>query len=70
MLSGAIQHQVAHEAPLAARPGQPKFFADKGIVLEIKPKNMEQEEQYEDELEEKDKSDLANALSPQMASII
>ena len=31
LLSGAIQPHVAHEAPLAAQPVQPKVLADKGI---------------------------------------
>ena len=35
LLSGAIQPQVAHEAPLAAQTVQPKIFADKGIGSEI-----------------------------------
>ena len=70
LLSGAIQPQIAHEAPLAARPVQPKILADKGIGSEIEPETEEQEEQYEDVLENKDKSDLASALSPQMARVI
>ena len=70
LLSGAIQPQVAHEAPLAARPVQPKVLADKYIGSEIEPEKKEQEEQYEDVLDEKDKSDQANALSPQMARVI
>ena len=53
LLSGAIQPQVAHEAPLAARPVQPKVLADKGIEPEIDPEKEEQEEQYEDVLEKK-----------------
>ena len=70
LLSGAIQPQPAHEAPLAARPVQPKVIADKGIGSEIEPETQEQEEQYEDVLQEKDKSDQASALSPQMARVI
>ena len=70
LLSGAIQPQVAHDAPLAARPVQPKVLADKGIGSEIEPENEEQEEQYEDVLEVKDKSDQAIALSPKMARVI
>ena len=31
LLSGEIQPQIAHEAPLAARPVQPNVLADKGI---------------------------------------
>ena len=31
LLRGAIQPQVVHEAPLAARPVQPQILADKGI---------------------------------------
>ena len=65
LLSGAIQLQVANEAPLAARLVQPNVLADKSIGSEIKPKNEEQK-QYKDVLEEKDKSDQASALSPQM----
>ena len=59
LLSGALQSQVANEAMLAARHVQSK-------VLE----NKEQEEQYEDVLDEKDKSDQASTLSPQMARVI
>ena len=70
LLSGAIQPQVAHEAPLAARPVQPNVLEDKGIGSEIEPEKEEQEEQYEDVLEEKNKSNQASALSPQMARII
>ena len=70
MLSGAIQLQVSHEAPLAACPVQPQILADKGIGPEIEPEKKEQEEKYEDVLEEKDKSDQASALSPQMARVI
>ena len=54
LLSGAIPPQVAHAAPSAAWPVQPKVLADKGIGLEIEP---EKEEQKEDVLEENDKSD-------------
>ena len=49
---------------------QPNILADKGIGSEIKPEKEEQDEQYKDVLEEKDKSDQANALSPQMARVI
>ena len=70
LLSGAIQPQVAHEAPLGARPVQPKFLADKNIRSEIEPEKEEQEEQYEDVLDEKYKSDQAITLSPQMARVI
>ena len=51
LLSGAIQSQVAHEAPPAARPAQDKVLADKGIGPEIEPEKKEQEEQYEDVLD-------------------
>ena len=57
LLSGAIQPQVAHEAPLAARPMQTKVLADKVIGSEIEHDKEEQEEQYEDVLEEKINSD-------------
>ena len=70
LLTGAIKPQVAHEAPLAARPVQPRVLADKGIGPEIEPKKEEQEEQYEDVLNEKEKSDQSSALSPQMARVI
>ena len=69
MLIGAIQSQVAHEAPPAARPVQDEVWTDKGINPEIAEKE-EQEEQYEDVLDEEDKSDQASALSPQMAWVI
>ena len=70
LLSGAIQPQLAHEAPLAARPVQPNVLADKGIGSEIEPDKEEQEKQYEDVLDEKNKSDQSSALSPQMAKVI
>ena len=70
LLSGAFQPQVVHETPLAARPVQPNGLADKGIGSEIEPDKEEQEEQYEDVLDEKDKSGQASALSPQMARVI
>ena len=70
LLSGAIQPQLAHEAPLVVWPVQDNVLADKGIGPEIEPEKEEQEEQYEDVLEEKDKSGEASALSPQMARVI
>ena len=70
LLSGAIQPQVALEAPATARPVQPKIIADKGIGLDIEQEKEEQEEHNEDVLEDKDKSDQASALSPQMAKVI
>ena len=70
LLSGAIKFQVAHKAPLAARPVQPNVLADKGVGSEIKPEKEDQKEQYEDLLEGKDKSDQASALSFQMARVI
>ena len=70
LLSGAIQPHVAHEAPLAARPVQPKVLADKGIGPEIEPEKKKQEEKYEDVFEKKIKSDQTSALSPQMARVI
>ena len=44
LLSGAIKPLIAHEAPPAARPVQPKLLADKGIWPEIEPEKEEQEE--------------------------
>ena len=70
LLSGVIQPQVAHEAPLASRPVLPKVLANKGIGSEIKPEKEEQQKQYEDVLKEKDKLDQASALSPKMARVI
>ena len=49
---------------------QDKVLADKVTGPEIKPEKEEQEEQYVDELEKKDKSNQANALSFQMARVI
>ena len=54
---GATQPQVSHEAPLTAQPVQATILADKDVGSEIEPDKEEQEEQYEDVLEEKDKSD-------------
>ena len=62
--------QIALEALPAALPVQPKVLADKGTGPEIEPEYKEQEDQYEDVLEEKDKSAQASALSPQMAKVI
>ena len=62
--------QVAFEAPPAALPVQHTILADKGIGLEIEPEDKEQQVQYEDILQQKDKSAQASALSPQMAKVI
>ena len=70
LLTGAIPPQVALETAPAARPVQPKVLAVKGIEPEIEPEKEEDEEQYDDVLDEKDRSDQANALSPQMARVI
>ena len=70
LLSGAIPLQVALEEPPEARPVQRKVLADKGIEPDIEPEKEEQNEQYEDVLDEKDKSAQASALSPQMARVI
>ena len=70
LLSGTMPPQVAFEAPPAALPVQPKVLADKGIGPEIEPEEKEHEEQFEDVLEEKDKSAQASDLSPQMARVI
>ena len=69
-LSGAIHPQVVHEAQLVARPVQHNVLADKGIGPEIEPEEEGQEEQYEDVLDEKNKSSQASALSPQLAKVI
>ena len=61
LLSGTMPPQVAFEALPAARPVQPKVLADKGIGPEIE---LEEDKQYEDVLEEKDKSAQASAMSP------
>ena len=47
---------------MAAPPVQSKVLADKRIGSEIKPETEEQEKQYEDLLDKKDKSDQASAL--------
>ena len=70
MLSGANLPHVVCEAPPAAPPVMPKVVADKGIGPEIKAKKEVEEEKYKDVLDEKDKSDQASALSPQMARVI
>ena len=49
---------------------QPKILADQGKGPEITPENGEQEEQYDDILDEKDKLDKASALLPKMAKVI
>ena len=48
---------------------QLKVLAEKGIGPKKEPEE-EEEKQYEDILDEKDKSAQANALSPQMARVI
>ena len=70
LLSGAIQPHLAHEAPLATRPVQPNVLADKGIRSEFEPEREEQDKQYEDVLDEKDKSHQASILSSQMERVI
>ena len=70
VLSGTMRPQVALEPPPAALPVKPKVRADKGIGPEIEPEEKGQKEQYEDVLEEKDKSAQASALSPQMARVV
>ena len=54
--------QVALEAPPVAQSVQPKVLAGNGIKPEVEPEEQEQEEQYEDVLEEKDKSDLGECF--------
>ena len=49
---------------------QPKVLANKVIGSEIEFEKEKQEEQYEDVLNEINKSDQASALSPQMARVI
>ena len=55
LLNGAIPFQDAIQALPAARFVQPKVSPDRGIKPEIEQKEEEQNEQYEDVLEEKDK---------------
>ena len=69
LLSTAIQPQVAHDAPFAPQPVQPKVLADKGIGSEIQPDKEQQKKQYKEVLN-KNKSDQASVLSPQMARVI
>ena len=69
LLSGAIQPQVADEAPFATRPVVPNVLSEKGIGSKIEPEK-EKQEQYEYLLEEKYKSIQSSALSLQMARVI
>ena len=69
VLSGALPARPAPEPPPAAPQMQLKVLAEKGIGPEKEPEE-EEEKQYEDILDEKDKSAQASALSPQMARVI
>ena len=70
VLSGALFARPALESPPPAPQIQLKVLAEKGIGPEIEPEKEEQDEQYEDVLEDKDKSDEASALSPQISRVI
>ena len=67
VLSGALPARPALEPPPAAPQMQLKVLAEEGIGPKQEP---EEEKQYEDILDEKDKSAQASALSPQMARVI
>ena len=69
VLSGAFPARPALEPPPAAQQIQLKFLADKGIGPVQEPEE-EEEKQYEDILDEKDKSAQASALPRQMARVI
>ena len=69
VLSRALPAKPTLEPPPAAPQMQLKVLAEKGIGLENEPEE-EEEKQYEDILDEKDKSAQTNALSPQMARVI
>ena len=69
VLSGALPAKPALEPPPAAPQMQLKVLAEKGIGPEKEPEE-EEEKQYEDILDEKDKSAQASALLPQMARVI
>ena len=67
VLSSALSVRPAPEPSPAAPQMQLKVLTVKGIGPEKEP---EKEKQYEDILDEKDKSAQASALSPQMARVI
>ena len=69
VLSGALPARPAFEPPPAAPQIQLKALTETGIGPETEPEEDE-EKQYENILDEKDKSPLARALSPQMAKVI
>ena len=69
VLSGALSARHALEPPSAATQMQLTLLAEKGIGPEKEPEEKEKK-QYEDILDEKDKSAQASALSPQMAKVI
>ena len=69
VLSGALPARPALEPPTAAPQMQLKVLAEKGIGP-VKEPEEEEEKQYEDILDKKDKSAQASALSPQMARVI
>ena len=69
VLSGALPAMPALEPAPAAPQMQLKFLAEKSIGPEQEPEE-EEEKQYEDILDEKDKSAQASALSPQMARVV
>ena len=49
---------------------EPNILAEKFIKPEIEPEKEDEEKQYEHVLKEKDKSNQASVLSPQMAKVI
>ena len=65
-MRGAIPPQVAYVALPAAYPMKPNVLAYQGID----PEKQKQKEQYENVLEDRDKSDQTSALSPQKAMVI
>ena len=69
VLNGAFPARPALDPPPVAPQMQLKVLAEKGIGPEQKPEEQE-EKQYEDILDEKDKSAQASAVSPQMERVI
>ena len=69
VLSGAFPDRPALEPTVAAQQMQLKVLAEKNIGPEQEPEK-EEEKQYEDILDEKDKLAQASALSPQIVRVI
>ena len=69
VLSGALPARLALKPPPTAPQMQFKVLAEKNLGPNREPEE-EEEKQYEDILDDKDKSAQARTLSPQMSRVI